>query len=73
MAASDIQGVFNFDEHFPGPHMIRLRLRKHQAWDVMRQLSIMLENDKDHIDFAWFGTLLRDAEEDSGDPIDVEK
>jgi hypothetical protein len=72
MTEPDIQGVFNFDEDFPGPHMIRVRLRRRQAWDVMRQLAVILKDYDEVVDFTWFGTLRRDAEEDKGNPIEVE-
>ena len=70
---SKSKGVFNFNEQFPGPHMIRVRLQRHQAWDMLRQLAKRLQGDGDVVDFAWFGTLVRDEEEDQGNPIETGK
>jgi len=71
-ADNELKGVFNFTESFPGPHMVRVRLRKRTAWDMLQQLSLILKENDDVVDFAWFGTIVRDAEEDKGNDIEVE-
>ena len=74
MSIHDRKGVFNFSERLPpAPHMIRVRLSKEAAWEAMQQLANSLKRDDKVIEFAWFGTLLRDAEEDAGNPIAVEE
>lgn len=71
----DAEGVFNFTEHFPGSHMIRARLSNWEAWNLLSTLASKLREShsrEETIDFAWFGTLYRDAEEDKGSPIEFE-
>lgn len=67
------RGVFNFNESFPGQHLLRVRLTKDQAWQTLQKLAKLLESDQATYTLDYFGGLVRDAEEDQGNPIEVEK
>lgn len=66
------RGVFNFNQSFPGPHMLRVRLTRDQAWETLQELVTILKTDDPECMLTYFGELVRDAEEDQGNPIEVE-
>jgi hypothetical protein len=65
------EGVFNFNESFPAPHMIRVRLTKDRAFETLQKLAKMLADDRPVYTLDYFGVLSRDPEEDKGKPIEV--
>lgn len=65
------EGVFNFNQSFPGPHMIRVRLTRDRAFETLQRLASMLANDRPVYTLDYFGVLSRHPEEDKGNPIEV--